>query len=168
MDREEKPERIPTWDGDEDGFDNYKERVFWHLRGVESWKKNLQIAKLAQNLKGSAWKRVANLAESEKDKLLSSPETYMQFLKNGLVRGPVAEAGALLLRYLLKFRRGQGESMKTFVDRHHVSLQKLETSLRVVMSSSARPSERIQKAIASCRLKNEVENNRSKKSVACS
>ena len=167
MDREEKQEIIPIWDGDEDGSENYKERVFWHLRGVESWKKNLQLAKLAQTLKGLAWKRVANLAESEKDKLQSSPETYMQFRKNCLVRGPVAETGALLIRYLLKCCRGQGESMKTFMDRHHASLQKLETTLRGVMSSSARPSERIRKASASCRLKIELDNNKGKKSVAC-
>jgi hypothetical protein len=128
--------QAPTWDGEESGFDHFQEKLEWHLRGIEEWKVKLELAKCAKSLTGTAWKRVSTLSEVQKTNLVSNVQTFLQFLKQGLVRGPIAEAGSLLLKYLLKFRRQNQESMKGFVDRHRQVLAKLEGSLRTVMGST--------------------------------
>ena len=122
---------VPTWDGNVEEWETYTVRAGIYCRGVEAWKVGTRIANLIQNLTDKAWEAVFNLSEAERENLQSNLQNYLAFLKQQCLPTAIPELGRRF-REWQKFRRLRKESMRIYVRRYRLQLNRLETSMRQV------------------------------------
>ena len=126
--------KLPTWDGETDKFEEFKQKVKWYILGTKKAERPLVTARIAGSLTGSAWRVLEDLPEEKKEELVmsGSPESLLAFLKESLMDSAIPEAGKYVREYLYKFRRNRGESMKLYVQRHRTLMSRLEKAMKMV------------------------------------
>ena len=122
--------KLPTWNGDPDEWETYRDKVRWHARGIPEKEVMHLTAKLAGNVTSKAWLAVNRLSEYEKDVICAGGiDAMLKFFKDGLLENPIPEAGRHFNRYVYNFRREKNESMKLYTTRHIAELNKLEEAM---------------------------------------
>jgi gas vesicle protein len=122
--------KVPTWDGDPDQWESYRDSVKWYNRKTPVEDRSGVAAHVAGNVTGKAWELVNRLSEQDQDKLADQGrDAVIMFFKDGLLENLVPEAGKHFREYVYKFRREKGESMKLYTARHTHQLNKLEKAM---------------------------------------
>jgi hypothetical protein len=128
--------KVPTWDGDPEKWDSFRDSVKWHFRKTIPKERAGVAAHVAGNVTGKAWEHINRLSEDDKDALADQGiDSLMKFFKDGLLENPIPEAGKHFRDYVYKFRREKGESMKQYTARHMYQLTKLETAMQGLKTS---------------------------------
>ena len=129
-------DRIPTWDGSPEAFDDFTISLSNFCKEAETWKEPQQIAKVIGkfNKNEKPWRLLAALSESERDKI-TTRKALLEYLKGHLMESAVPELGRNF-RSWVRLRREPRESMRIFVLRHRQVLAKMETSLNQAQTSS--------------------------------
>jgi hypothetical protein len=130
LEQKDVDKKIPTWNGDPDGWETYRGKVRWHARGIPEKDVMHLTAKLAGNVTSKAWLAVNWLSEYDKDVICAGGiDSMLTFFKDGLLENPIPEAGRHFKKYVYNFRREKNESMKLYVTRHIAELNKLEEAM---------------------------------------
>ena len=124
-------DKVPTWDGEIEGWERYKVDVRYFLKTKPNWQKSQQLARLIRNLKRRAWDLIERLPEESKERLEADEQTFITFLKRHLLEGEIPELGRSFRSYL-SFRRAAKESMQLYIMRHREQLSKLGKALKAV------------------------------------
>ena len=132
-------DRIPTWDGHENSFAEFRERCLWYERGL-SWKDREQaIGKIASGMTGQPWKTLEGLSLEERDELCKcGMDTFLDFLKEAILEAGVPEAGRRFSEYLGRFQRKTGDTMKKYITEHKQMQQKVEKAMGVLETKRAK------------------------------
>ena len=138
-------ELVPSWDGSPEEWEDYQVRSGIYCRGTDRWKIGQRISNLIQSLTGKAWDSIMNLSEKERENLQVDLESFHTYLKSSCLPTAIPELGRRF-REWLKFRRVRKETMRTFIRRYHLQLNKLEGSMRLVDQRSPKL-RKLQKAI---------------------
>ena len=80
-------DKVPTWDGEIEGWEKYKVDVRYFLKSKPHWQKSQQIARLIRNLGRRAWDLIERFPEESKERLESDEATFLNFLKRHLLEG---------------------------------------------------------------------------------
>ena len=126
--------KTPTWDGEPTKFEEFQQKVKWHILGTKKSERSLVTARIAGSLTGKAWQILEYLPEERKEEIVAaeSADALLEFLKESLMDSAVPEAGKWVREYLYKLRRNKGESMKLFTQRHSAPLNRLEKAMKMV------------------------------------
>ena len=118
--------QIPSWNGDQQSWQDYVRRVRLAWMQTPEKKKNLLGAALAARLSGRAWE-----ISSELDPLVlqsrDGPVKLLNFLESKMAKTPVPDLGIRLEEMFLRLRRTPGSSMSqwaTEVREHYKRLQR--------------------------------------------
>ena len=97
--------KIPTWDGESSKFEEFKQKVKWHILGTKKSERSLVTARIAGSLTGKAWQILEDLPEERKEEIVASEDAdiLVEFLKESLMDSAVPEAGRWVREYLYKF-----------------------------------------------------------------
>ena len=129
--------KVPTWDGDPDKWESFRDAVKWHNRKTPERERCSVAAHIAGNVTGKAWEHINRLSEEDQDKLADQGlDAVIKFFKDGLLENPIPEAGKHFREYVYKFRREKGESMKLYTARHTFQLGKLEKAMAGLKTST--------------------------------
>ena len=137
---------VPVWDGSPEDWEDYQIRSGIYCRGVDKWKVGQRISNLIQSLTGKAWDSITNLSEPERENLQQDLPSFHAYLQQACLPTAIPELGRRF-REWLKFKRFRKETMRTYIRRYRLGLNKLETSMRVVDGKIPRL-EQLRKAIA--------------------
>ena len=64
---QDRPNKIPTWDGEPSGFDEFQQKVKWHILETKKSERPLQTARIAGALTGKAWKILDDFPDDRKE-----------------------------------------------------------------------------------------------------
>jgi hypothetical protein len=129
--------KVPTWDGDPDKWESFRDAVRWHFRKRHERERVSVAAHVAGNVTGKAWEHINRLSEQDQDILADRGlDAVIDFFKDGLLENQIPEAGKHFREYVYKFRREKGESMKLYTARHTYQLGKLEKAMAGLKSST--------------------------------
>ena len=98
--------KVPTWDGDPDKWESFRDAVRWHNRKTPERERISVAAHVAGNVTGKAWEHINRLSEQDQDILSDKGlDAVIEFFKDGLLENPIPEAGKHFREYFYKFRR---------------------------------------------------------------
>ena len=127
-------ELVPIWDGSPEEWEDYQVRSGIYCRGIDKWKIGQRISTLIQSLTGKAWDSIMNLSEKERENLQVDLESFHTYLKSSCLPTAIPELGRRF-REWLKFRRFRKETMRTYIRRYRLQLNKLEGSMSQSLES---------------------------------
>ena len=136
----------PVGDGSPEDWEDYQVRSGIYCRGTDKWKIGQRISNLIQSLTGKAWDSIMNLSENERENLQVDLTSFHTYLNSSCLPTAIPELGRRF-REWLKFRRFRTETMRTYIRRYHLNLNKLEGSMRIVDNGSPKL-RKLQKAIS--------------------
>ena len=128
-------EMVPIWNGSLEDWEDYTVRAGIYCRGVDTWKVGSRIANLIQSLEGKAWDAIRNLSENERITLQQDLTTFLSFLKEQCLPTAIPELGRRF-REWQKFRRTRKETMRVYIRRYRLHMNRLELSMRTVDNGS--------------------------------
>ena len=126
---------VPIWNGNLEDWEDYTVRSGIYCRGVEAWKVGSRIANLIQSLEGKAWDAIRNLSENERAHLQHDMPTFLNFLKEQCLPTAIPKLGHRF-REWQKFRRLRKETMRVYIRRYRLHMNRLELSMRTVDTGS--------------------------------
>ena len=126
--------KVPSWDGDPDTFEAYKQKAEWYAEGLTSRERDTAGTRLAAALTGDAAQALKEIDKEERWKLKTEQGValLLDYLEDSILDTPVPEAGRRLRSYLVQLRRNPGESMKVYASRHRTVLRELTQVLEKV------------------------------------
>ena len=139
-------EMVPSWSGNVEEWEDYTVRAGIYCRGTDSWKVGSRIANLIQCLEGKAWDAIINLSENERISLQQDLPAFLSFLKEQCLPTALPELGRRF-REWQKFRRTRKETMRVYIKRYRLHMNRLETSMRIVDNGS-KALDKLKRAIA--------------------
>ena len=128
-------EMVPIWNGSLEDWEDYTVRAGIYCRGVEGWKVGSRIANLIQSLEGKAWDAIRNLSENERISLQQNLPAFLNFLKEQCLPTAIPELGRRFKEWQ-KFRRLRKETMRVYIKRYRLQMNRLEMSMRTVDNGS--------------------------------